>query len=59
MTLVNPAIISDSSAYQLCIFLDDVTSRFLVPTAPFVSGVTEFEYDGGGGESKPGGKVDV
>jgi hypothetical protein len=48
-----------TSAYQLCVFSDDLTSRFFVPTAPFVSGVMEFEYDGGGGESKPGGKVDI
>jgi hypothetical protein len=25
----------------------------------FVSGVTEFEYNGGGGERKPGSKMDV
>jgi hypothetical protein len=57
VTLVNRATISDSSAYGSWIFLDDLTPCLFASTATFVSGVTV--YDGGDGESKSCGKVDV
>lgn len=59
MTLVNRAVISDSSAYHLCILLDDLTSCFFAPTTPSVSEVSELEYNRVGGERRRDGRVDI